>query len=274
MRRKGFTLIELLVVIAIIALLLSIITPALKKAKNYAKKVVDSTNLRSLSMGLQVYLASNNDRFFDYGSGTLWMDRIGDTVDNIDEVRFCPQTAGKVETVKNSYNNSSIWGTSAEPWLWNNSADPTQRFEMGSYGLNGWFYSRCKDKPASHTCLICKTTDAEKNLLYSNRTSVASPSSTPFILDSNWVDGWAMNTNVLPTTGYAYDKGDSAGGSVSVTTMIGRFIIDRHGPETQVIFLDGQVKTVPHKDLWTLTWHRGAKPNFNAVVPTPIPTKK
>ena len=60
-RNKGFTLIELLVVIAIIALLLSIITPALRSAKEQGRKAVCGAHIRSLLTGIYVYSAQNND---------------------------------------------------------------------------------------------------------------------------------------------------------------------------------------------------------------------
>ncbi len=62
MRKKsGFTLIELLVVIAIVALLVSIIVPAMAKAKDYVKRVVCSNNMRQAGLGVHLY-AQNNDQ--------------------------------------------------------------------------------------------------------------------------------------------------------------------------------------------------------------------
>lgn len=61
-RTRGFTLIELLVVIAIIALLLSVLTPALNKAKISAQTLLCSTNLKNYGPALEMYANDNNGR--------------------------------------------------------------------------------------------------------------------------------------------------------------------------------------------------------------------
>ena len=67
-RRRGFTLVELLVVIGIIALLVSILLPALNKAREDAKRVRCLSNERQLVMAWQMYASDNKGKLV--GSNT------------------------------------------------------------------------------------------------------------------------------------------------------------------------------------------------------------
>jgi prepilin-type N-terminal cleavage/methylation domain-containing protein/prepilin-type processing-associated H-X9-DG protein len=62
-KNKAFTLIELLVVIAIIAILAAILFPVFAQAKLAAKKTVDLSNLKQISLGNIMYAGDNDDYF-------------------------------------------------------------------------------------------------------------------------------------------------------------------------------------------------------------------
>jgi len=75
-RGEAFTLIELLVVIAIIAVLMAIIIPAMRKARESAKETICRSNLRGVGFAVLMYLNDNEQRLADPGNanGFLWYD--------------------------------------------------------------------------------------------------------------------------------------------------------------------------------------------------------
>lgn len=89
-RNSGFTLIELLVVIAIIAILINLLLPAIGSARESARSLLCSTQLRTLAQAQLTYATENDDYYagpmtsglegFSNGSGST------DYIDNTDAI--------------------------------------------------------------------------------------------------------------------------------------------------------------------------------------------
>ncbi|MHC4167765.1 MAG: type II secretion system protein, partial [Planctomycetota bacterium] len=59
-KKQGFTLIELLVVIAVISILMAILMPALRKAREGARRVTCVSHQRGFGLAFQAYLEDND----------------------------------------------------------------------------------------------------------------------------------------------------------------------------------------------------------------------
>lgn len=79
--KRAFTLIELLVVIAIIALLLAILMPSLRRARDQAKGVTCRNNLKQIGLAFILYTEDNEGKF--PRNGGVWI------------VKFMPYIGGQ-----------------------------------------------------------------------------------------------------------------------------------------------------------------------------------
>jgi len=252
-KKRGFTLIELLVVIAIIALLVSILMPALARAKTQARDVVCRTKLKQIATAWSTFAASHGGHFVsitgyegddnrsERGSSGWWS-----MVGGPASLRICPMATKSIGEIGPT--SFSAWDSRYKPtgeldWT-PGPADEGKSDEdyMGSYGANcwcGWPLDELRNSTWGHL-----------HKWWWKGPDVKGASRIPMVLDAQWVFGWPYANNDPPP----YE------GMPSWTNM-GTFCINRHNGHINGAFLDFTVRKIPLKQLWTLKWHRGFDTN-------------
>jgi prepilin-type N-terminal cleavage/methylation domain-containing protein/prepilin-type processing-associated H-X9-DG protein len=130
--RKAFTLIELLVVIGIIAILASMLLPALARAKESGKRIQSLNNMRQLGMALMMYTDDNEGKLPPRSHPHRWPSRL------LAEIGIGPADNGNVPAGTNTDFKILVCPSDPMPSSGNGGPEYPADVAPRSYIYNAW----------------------------------------------------------------------------------------------------------------------------------------
>jgi prepilin-type N-terminal cleavage/methylation domain-containing protein/prepilin-type processing-associated H-X9-DG protein len=251
-KRSAFTLIELLVVIAVIAILMSILMPALARVKQQAQSVACQARLREWGLLFKLYTDDHEGDFnpgWDIGEEALWMNTMRPYYKDNWDMLLCPTATRVVE-------GGQDWGVyKAQPRTIPNvypaPGEGAQKEFIFSYGINSWTNNMTKNRGQRLKEYFWK--NVSSNALNPNTMApeAANRNNIPVFGDATWHDAWPWPQDQPPPVPEA-----AGWGSFGTSDEMWHFCIDRHNGFVNMLFMDWSTRHVGLKELWTLRWHR------------------
>ncbi len=247
----AFTLIELLVVIAIIAMLLAILSPALKKVKDQAREVVCRANLHQWGIIFPMYTNDHDGKFMpgideDWPTGRYsWIYATMPYYDT-PKIRFCSNATKTLPEGGIAPRLAWDMGLS-NPGDFSYIKDP--EYKKGSYGINWWVNGSDVANGAGLDPKLKWRTANQKN-----------PSEIPVLMDAGFMLARPRADDVPPDYDGQYPWDDGGYGLRRVCT-------NRHNGGVNILYMDWSSHKVELKDLWFEEWHRAYVGQLPAVWP-------
>jgi hypothetical protein len=218
-------------------------------SRKHAKDIVCQVNLHRLYLAMYEFADDNEGGLWtgydwtNQAESRWWMTALKDYHGEMDEIRLCPTTKIRWQedgvTPGPGYGKEpfAAWGHNS----WLDAISRAQGYEncdYGSYGVNGWI----EDRP-DHL-----TDPTTKPKYWRNINTIDNADIVPFMLDAQWIDCW-------PEPSYAPPATENENWTSGVSQMT-RIVQNRHEEAENCAFMDGTVRKVGLKELWTLKWHR------------------
>ena len=228
--RKSFTLIELLVVIAIIAILAGMLLPALSRAREMARGIACTSNMKQIGMTVHLYVGDYKD--------------------------YLPLRDHDVSVGTGTYKQS--WSAPLSLYI-----DPRIKYHTEGYRILPRFPKIFECPTFRSTCDKLRHTEAESKLQYSHHVQYGAQSTVMVKLNATTKRGTKINSkkavrpSIVVTVTDVNPNGTSQHDSVTGgTATLAQYLAHSgsvpriaHAQNVNVLFLEGSVRGINFRTL-------------------------